>query len=194
GCRSAPTAPARASSSTCRATGRAATAAPPAATATPRRPTAPAGGDPSAGRLGEGEEVALAVEEERAPLAGALARVVVGRGDDVVLGPEAGDVEALEPHAAGAQLGDRLGEILHLEAHLRRGARGRPGRGEDVELRRAAHVAQPAPAFLDRLEPEPVAVEAPGPIQVLGGELGDRVCRVERPGHGRAPSSSGRTR
>ena len=57
-------------------------------------------------RLGEPDEVALAVEEERAELAGALAWVVVGGGNRV-----ATDFEA-----------------MHLEALARKGSAGRPAR------------------------------------------------------------------
>ena len=55
-----------------------------------------------AGRLPEPQQVALAVAEERATLAAALAGIVVGNSDDVVLNVKAGDIEWLKPHPASA--------------------------------------------------------------------------------------------
>src|SRR5437764_5190481 len=125
-----------------------------------------------ADRLGDPDEVALAVEEERAQLAGALARVVVGGGDRVAAGPEARHLVALEGHTPGPQIGHRRLEVLDLECHLGRRSRWCPRRAEEMELGWSAHVAQPARALLDRLEPELVAVEGACSLEVLSGGLG----------------------
>src|SRR5690242_5767794 len=74
----------------------------------------------SADRLSKANEVALAVVEERAELAGALARIVVRRCDHGAAGIEPGHLEAFQAQAAGAQLGDRRLEVVNLECHLRR--------------------------------------------------------------------------
>ena len=58
-----------------------------------------------ADRLGDPDEVALAVVEERAEFLGALARVVVGGGDRVAADLEARHLEALEGHTSGSQVG-----------------------------------------------------------------------------------------
>src|SRR5436190_18063827 len=67
--------------------------------------------------LGEPDEVALAVVEERAELAGALARVVVGGGDRVAARVEARHLEALEGQSPGSQIGQGRFEVLYLESH-----------------------------------------------------------------------------
>jgi hypothetical protein len=138
-----------------------------------------------ADRLGDPDEVALAVVEERAELAGALARVVVGGGDRVAAYLEARHLEALEGHTPGSQIGQGRLEVLDLECHLGRCPRRRSRRAEEMELGRPAHVAQTAGALLDRLEPELVAVEGARPLEVGSGELGDGVGVAERSGHGR---------
>jgi hypothetical protein len=130
--------------------------------------------------LGDSDEVALAVVEERAELAGALARVVVGGSDRV-----AASLEALEGHPPGSQLGQGRLEVLDLEGHLGRCPRRCSCRAEEMELGRPAHVAQAPGALLDWLESELVAVEGTRPLQILSGELGDGVSVAEWSGHGR---------
>ena len=59
----------------------------------------------SRGPAGRVEEVALTVVEKRAELAGALARIVVGRDDRVAADLEARHLEALERHTPRSQVG-----------------------------------------------------------------------------------------
>src|SRR3954454_679101 len=81
----------------------------------------------AANGLGDADEVALAVIEERAELGISLARIVV-RGDDrIAPSLESGHLETLEGHAAGSQISQRRLEILDLESHLRRLPRCLPG-------------------------------------------------------------------
>ena len=56
----------------------------------------------SAGCLSEGQQVALAVAEERATLAVSLAGIVARDGHDVTVDREAGDIDRLEVQSARA--------------------------------------------------------------------------------------------
>src|SRR5436189_3079536 len=87
-----------------------------------------------ADRLGDPDEVALAVDEERAQFARALAWIVIRGGDGVPADLEARHLEALEGHPPGSQIGQSRLEVLDLECHLGRCPRRRAGRAEEMEL------------------------------------------------------------
>jgi hypothetical protein len=61
-------------------------------------------------------------------------------------------------------------EVVHLQGHLRVVARRSAGRLEQDELAAGAPVAQAARPLLDRLQAELFGVEAPCPLEVLGGK------------------------
>ena len=72
----------------------------------------------SASRLPEGQEIPLAVAEERATLAASLAGIVVGDSHDAVLNVKTSNIEHLELHSARAELGNDSVDVFHLEADL----------------------------------------------------------------------------
>src|SRR6201996_244725 len=106
----------------------------------------PCSGRRLAGGLPEREQVALAVEEEGTPFAGALAGIVPGYHDDLVGHFQVAHVEGGQLEPASAKRRDGLVDVLDLETHLGGTTRRGAGRREEVKLGVAAHVAQAAVA------------------------------------------------